>query len=295
MSVLLHALGFGLVTSALIALSAVALSLQWAVSGIPNFAHGEYLTAGAYGALAAQTVTANIYLDALAAIAAGALVAWLSNWAVIEPFIRAGMQTGMLFIVTIGISIVLQSVIEMIFGAQTQTYALPAQTLNHIGPFLWTRIEIYVVVLAVTVMLLIHLVLRYTEFGRAIRSIADSRQLARACGVNTTRVINLTWLFAGGIAGVAGYAIAIAGGAFTPTTGYQFLLPTFAAAVIGGVGRPYGAMIGAVIVGITTELGAAYVSAGYKQVIAVGLLVLVLFVRPTGIFPAVASGGRVGA
>ena len=113
--------------------------------------------------------------------------------------------------------------------------------------------------------------------------------------MNTTRVINLTWLFAGAIAGVAGFAIAIASGAFTPTTGYQFLLPTFAAAVIGGVGRPYGAMIGALIVGITTELGAAYVSAGYKQVIAVALLVLVLFVRPNGIFPAVASGGRVGA
>jgi branched-chain amino acid transport system permease protein len=130
----------------------------------------------------------------------------------------------------------------------------------------------------------LHLLLQYTSFGRALRAVSDDRQLARACGIDTGRVVNLTWLLAGGIAGLGGFTLAASSGSFDPGMGFGFLLVTFAAAVIGGIGRRYGAMGGALIVGIATELSAAYLSSGYKQVIAVGLLILFLLLRPAGLF-----------
>jgi branched-subunit amino acid ABC-type transport system permease component len=280
----LQAIGYGLVTSSVIALSAVALSLQWKVSNIPNFAHGEFLTVGAYGAMVAQVFTDNLAVDAALGIALAAAVAAASNIAFIEPFLRRKANITTLFVVTIGISLIVQNVITLAFGAQVQTYSMGLQQLQHIGPFLWTTPEILVMTAAGGVMLGLHLLLQYTSFGRALRAVSDDRQLARACGIDTGRVVNLTWLLAGGIAGLGGFTLAASSGSFDPGMGFGFLLVTFAAAVIGGIGRPYGAMGGALIVGIATELSAAYLSSGYKQVIAVGLLILFLLLRPAGLF-----------
>lgn len=280
----LQAVGYGLVTSSVIALSAVALSLQWKVSNIPNFAHGEFLTVGAYGAMVAQVFTNNLAVDAAFGIALSAAVAAASNIAFIEPFLRRKANITTLFVVTIGISLIVQNVITLAFGAQVQTYSMGLQQLQHVGPFLWTTPEILVMAAAGGVMLGLHLLLQYTSFGRALRAVADDRQLARACGIDTGRVVNLTWLLAGGIAGLGGFTLAASSGSFDPGMGFGFLLVTFAAAVIGGIGRPYGAMGGALIVGIATEVSAAYLSSGYKQVIAVSLLILFLLIRPAGLF-----------
>jgi branched-subunit amino acid ABC-type transport system permease component len=284
METLLHAVGFGLITSAIVALSSIALTLQWGLSSVPNFAHGEFLTVGAYAAFAVQGFTHNLLAEAATAAVVGAVVACATNLWLIEPFRKAGMSIPLLFVVTIGVSIVLQNLVSFIFGAQVDTYNLQQGQPHHVGPFLLTTLQLDIIVLAVAVMLLLHLVLRYTTFGKSVRSVADDRQLARACGIPTTRVTNLTWLLAGGIAGVSGFALAVSTGAFEPTTGYSFLLVSFAATVIGGIGRPYGAALGALIVGEITEISAAYLSASYKQVFAVGLLVLFLFVKPSGLF-----------
>jgi branched-subunit amino acid ABC-type transport system permease component len=283
-TVFLHAVGFGIVTASIIALSAVALSLQWGVSNIPNFAHGEFLTAGVYGALVGHAIVANLFVDILVGAAAAAIVAWITNLAVIERFLKTGLPIPMLFVVTIGISIVIQNAIAMIWGSQVRTFPSTGQSLHHIGPFLWTTVEEGVIAAAVLIMIGLHLVLRYTDFGKAIRSVADDRALAQACGIKTGQVVNLTWMLAGALAGTAGVVLGAASGSFNPTTGYSFLLVTFSAAVIGGIGQPYGAMIGALIVGIATEVSAAYLPASYKQVFAVSLLVLFLFIRPNGIF-----------
>lgn len=292
MTSLLHALGYGMVTSAVVALSAVALSLQWSISNIPNFAHGEFLTFGAYGALIAQQFSGNLLVDALVGAVAGAGIAWVCDVGVIEPFLRAKVRVTTLFVATIGISIILQNALALGFGSQVQTYRLGNQKLHHVGPFLWTTVEIAVMIAAAVIMLALHVLLRYTRLGRAIRAVADDRRLARASGIDTKRVVSVTWLLAGAIAGVGGCVLAASGGSFNPATGFNYLLVTFAAAVVGGIGRPYGAMVGALVVGIVTEVSAAYLSASYKQVFAVGLLIVFLLIRPAGLFSAKAGTAR---
>ncbi len=280
----MHAVGFGLVTSAVIALSAVALSLQFSVSNIPNFAHGEFLTLGAYGALVAQYLTNNLFFDALVGAGVTATAAWAINRGIIEPFNRRGAKVTVLFVITIALSLMIQNGLIVFFGGTTHSLVIPFQSVNQVGPFLWTATDIVVMVVAVAIMVTLHVVLRYTTFGKAQRAVADSRELASVTGINMPRVVALTWLMAGGIAGLAGVVIALQGGTFNPLTGYSFLLVTFAAAVAGGIGRPYGAMAGAVILGLVTEVGGAYLASSYKQVLAVGILILVLLVRPSGLF-----------
>lgn len=205
----------------------------------------------------------------------------------LEPFRKAGVSVTSLFVVTIGVSILLQNIVSFAFGAQVQTYTLAQGGTHHVGPFLLSSLQLEIIGVAMLVMLGLHLLLRYSTFGKSVRSVADDRQLARACGIPTTRITNLTWLLSGAIAGLSGFALAATAGAFEPTTGYSFLLVCFAATVIGGVGRPYGAALGALIVGEVTEISAAYLSASYKEVFAVGLLVLFLFLRPSGLFTPV--------
>jgi neutral amino acid transport system permease protein len=282
----MHSVGFGLVTSAVIALSAVALSLQFSVSNIANFAHGEFLTLGAYGALIAQLVTHNLFIDALVGGVVTAVAAWAINRGIIEPFVRRGARVTVLFVITIALSLMIQNGLIMFFGGNTQTLVMPSYTANDVGPFRFTFMDEVVMAVAVIVMFAVHIVLRYTKFGKAQRAVADSRELAGVTGINTPRVVALTWLMAGGIAGIAGVVIVFQSGTFSPTTGFSFLLVTFAAAVAGGIGRPYGAMLGALILGLVTEVGGAYVASSYKVVIAVGVLILVLLVRPSGLFSA---------
>lgn len=290
MNTVLLSVGYGLVTASIIALSSIALSLQYGVSNIPNFAHGEFLTIGAYGALLAQHLTGVFFLDALIGAAGAGVVAWLVNLIVIESFVRRSAQRSVLFVVTIGVSLVLQNLITFFFGGQTQSYSLAPTNLHKVGPFAWTGTEEVIMVATLAIMGALYVLLRFTKFGKAMRAISDDRELGSVTGIKTTRVVHLTWLLAGFIAGIGGVVLAASGGSFGPTTGYNFLLVTFAAAIVGGVGKPWGAVAGAMIIGVTTEVSAAYLPSSYKQVVAVGVLILVLLLRPSGLFSTTFRG-----
>ena len=276
-------LGFGLVTTAILALSTVALSLQYGVTNIPNFAHGEIMTIGAYAAFTMQGRVDNLLLEGLAAVVTGAALAWLMNRALIQPFIRAHAKPLILFVLTIAISIVVQNTILLFYGGSDQAFVLPYSAPNNVGPISLTGRNEMIIVSALLVMLALHLLLRYTKFGKAQRAVSDSPELARVSGINSGRIIELTWLLAGGIAGFSGFVLAVSVGSFSPTLGFQFLLVVFAAAIVGGIGQPYGAMLGALLIGMSTEISALYIASDYKNVVAFGLLIVMLLVRPGGI------------
>jgi branched-subunit amino acid ABC-type transport system permease component len=286
MSVFLTAFGFGMVTAGIIALAAVGLSLQISVTNVPNFAHGELLTFGAYGALVAQFVTNNLFVDAAAGMVAAGLVAFAMNRFVLQSFIRIGTRRIYLLIVTAGISLFLQNGLAVVFGQPDRVLALPSDASKpyDVGPFIWTKIDMLVMAAAVVSMGGLYLLLQHTKFGRAQRAVSDSADLARVSGVPVKRVVNLTWLIVGCLAGLAGFAIAITSGTVTPEMGSTVLLVVFAAAILGGIGRPYGALVAAVIIGIATEVSAAYIDASYKQIIAVAILVIAILFRPNGLF-----------
>ncbi|MDT7547241.1 MAG: branched-chain amino acid transport system permease protein [Actinomycetota bacterium] len=280
---LLLAIGFGLVTSSIIAIGTVALSLQYSVTNVPNFAHGEIMTIAGYGALQTSRSVHSIPLQILVSIVLGAFFAWAMNRLLLQPFLNRGARNLVLFVLTIAISLILQNTVLLIYGGQSRAFTIASGSVHHYGPFQISSMGELTVGAAVAVMLLIHVLLKYTAFGKAQRAVSDSRELSRVSGVNADRVVAVTWLLAGGIAGVAGYVLAATIGSVTPTIGNAYLIVIFAAAVVGGIGRAYGAMIGALIIGMSMEISAVYLPSEYKTVVAFSLLVLALIFRPGGI------------
>jgi branched-subunit amino acid ABC-type transport system permease component len=287
-NLLVESVGFGLVTAGIIALSATAFSLQYSVTSIPNFMHGEFLTASAYGMWLAYGLSHSLALSIVIGMAVGGLMAWAMDVVVIERFLKRRAPAIHLLVVSVTLGIALQAATSIFFGARTQVLPIPSewQIGRHYGPLLLTDIDIAIVIVAFAAMFALHLVLRYTTFGKAQRAVADSKELASASGVPTRLIVQGTWFIVGVVAGLSGILLAATRGSFDPFFGFDFLLVTLAAAVVGGLGRPYGAMAGALIIGLVTEISGTYLNAGYKQVAALSVLIVVLMVRPSGILTA---------
>jgi branched-subunit amino acid ABC-type transport system permease component len=277
--------GFGLITASILAIAAVGLSLQFGVTNYINFAYGDLMTFGVYVAFVVnQRLGLNIWLGLLAAVIFTAIVAWLINLCILQPFADRGYSPIIMLVVTLGVSLIVQNVILAIFSEQFQNYTVNTGTPLHLGPFLFTPLQLAIIGLAIIAMLGVHGLLRYTRLGKAMRAVSDSPELARVSGINTRVIVNATWLITGGLAGLSGVVLALNVASFTPTVGFGFLFVIFAAVILGGIGRPYGAMIGALIVGVATEMSAAFISSEYKTAIALVILIIALLIRPQGIF-----------
>ncbi len=273
--------GFGLVTAAVLSLSAVALTLEYAVSRVANLAHGELLTIGAYAAYELLQWTHSVPIAALGSAVVGALAGVAMNLAIIERF--TGRQAIVTVIATLGVSLVVQNILIIMFGAANVGYSINQGSPNHIGPFLLTPAEMLVTLSALAVATALYLLLQRTKFGKALRAVSDNRELARASGIPAQHVVTATWGLAGLIAGFAGFVLAETIGTFGPSLGFGYLLITLTASVAGGLGRPYGTLLGALLVGLVLELAGAYISSSYQLAFALGLLVLLLLFRPNGL------------
>jgi branched-subunit amino acid ABC-type transport system permease component len=292
MSVLADAVGFGIVSGAIITLSTMAMSLQHSVTKHANFSHGELLTVAAYAMVAMQHLTDNVLVDGLVGLVVAALLALVLDEFVFKPFRTRTRRLVTLLVVTAAASQVLQGTFALIFGANYVTLQVPATQAKHVGPFLWTTTDVVVIGLAVVAFLVTHVVLRYTSFGRSQRAVADDADLARVCGVNTSHVIRWTWIAVGLLAGLGGATLAVYSGTFDNLLGFNFLLVTFAAMIVGGIGKMYGAVIAGLLIGIVTSVAGAYTNQGYNQLFALGLLAIVVLVRPSGLFNTRAADTR---
>ena len=283
MSAFLVSVGIGLATAAILSLSAVAFTLEYAVSRVANFAHGEFLTIGAYAAYSAQTIFhQNVALAALVAAAAGMVAGLVLNAGLIEQF--RGRSGITIFIATLGASLILQNLLVIAYGAANVSYTFPQGGLHHVGPFLWTTSDIEVICSALAVAGLIYLLLQRTRFGKAIRAVSQDRALAQVSGIPARRIVMQTWALAGAVAGFAGFVLADTVGTFSPTLGFSFLLLTITATVAGGIGRPYATLGGALVVGLVLKIAGTYTSSAYELVFAFLLLVLLMLFRPNGVF-----------
>jgi branched-chain amino acid transport system permease protein len=282
-STFLVTIGIGLSTAAILALSAVAFSLEYAISRIANFAHGEFLTIGAYAAYSGQSIFhQNVVAAAAIAAAAGAIAGLALNFLVIEQF--RGRTAITVFIATLGVSLIAQNVLNIIYGAANVSYTFAQGNLHHVGPFLWTTSDIEVIISVLAVASLFYLLLQRTRFGKAIRAVSQDRALAQVSGIPARRIVMRTWALAGAVAGFAGFALADTVGTFGPTLGFNFLLLTITAAVAGGIGRPYATLGGALIVGLVLQIAGTYTSSAYELVFAFLFLVVLMLFRPNGVF-----------
>jgi len=294
-STLLAAVGFGIVTASILAVAGVGFTLQFGVTNILNLAYGDIMTASAFVAYLVTNAGLSVWLALVAGAAFGSAFSVLLNRFIYTPFVRHGTRLFGMIIVSIAVSLILQNALLAIFGANFFSLQMPRPSSVHIAGMVFTTVQLAIIGIALAAMLLIHLLLRYSKLGKAMRATATDPELARNCGIATDRVIDLTWALSGALCGLAGVVLVMNVTAFTDTTGSQFLIPIVAVAVLGGIGQPYGAMLGALVIGITSEVAAAVFSPQYKDVVAFVILVIVLLARPQGILSEVATRKEVAA
>jgi branched-subunit amino acid ABC-type transport system permease component len=286
MNQLFQAAGFGLATASIIALAAVAVSLQVSVTNFFNFAFGDFMSLGAYVAWTANQAGVNFFLAVLLGGVAVGVLGMLANFLVFRPFMRRGVRPVTLLIAGVGLAFIVENALILIWTPSPRRFPLNLGNALHAGPFLLTPGDLIMIGASAALLLLLHVMLTYTKFGKAIRATSNNIQLAQSCGINSDRVISLTWFIAGLLTALAGVGLVLQESTLSPTTGFTELFIIFGAVILGGIGRPYGAMLGALIVGVLTEVSGAYVNAAYKTSIAFGVVVLLLLFRPQGLIKA---------
>ena len=284
MSLFLASVGFGLITSAVLAIAAVGFTLQFAVTNVLNLAFAAIMTAGAFIAYWINQLGVSVWVALAVAVAACAVLSVLLNLVVYAPFQRRGSSPITMVIVSLGMALIIEFGVQAIVGGVSVSYAMSQGRTFHLGGLILTTVQLIIIAISVAVMLAAHVLLRYTRLGKAMRATAANRTLARNCGIRASRVITVTWALTGALCGLAGTVFAIDVGSFDPTSNDIFLILILAAVFLGGPGHAYGAMLGALVIGLATEVSAAYIQPDYKYVVAFVILLAMLAVRPTGLF-----------
>ena len=283
MSQIVLSLGFGLVTASILALGAVGFTLQFGVTNLFNLAFGENMTVSMFVAyLALVSLHWNMWAAMAAGAVAGAVLSLGISRLIYLPFQRRGTSQFAMVMVTVAVSFILKNVLQMFSGATYYSYQLPPEPPIRFFGMVFDARQLAIIGLAATSLLGMHLLFKYTRLGKAMRATSDNAALARSVGIPTNRVVSAAWVLSGLLAGLAGVALAIDLGSFNSGTGGSYLLLIVAAAVFGSVGEPYGAVLGAVVIGLTSEVAAIYYPQ-LKDVVAFAILVLVLLLRPDGL------------
>ena len=295
MSQLVASIGFGIVTAAILALAAVGFTLQFGVTNVLNLAYGGVMTASAFIAYAVAQAGAGLALTLVAGGVFGGVASAALNRVVLSPFIRRGIGVFGMIVVAISVSVMIDNGLLSFIGPSFFSIPFSQGRSFHLGSMVFTTMELLIIALSVVAMLALHALLRYTRIGRAMRATAADAVLARGCGVATGRVIDLAWLISGTLCGLAGVTLVLDLATFDTTTGTSFLVPIIAAAVLGGIGQPYGAMLGALVVGLASQVSTVFISPEYNTAVAFVILIVVLLVRPTGILSEISASRELAA
>lgn len=274
----------GAISGLLLALPALAVSLTFGILKFPNFAVGGSLTLGAY---AGWVFNVSLGLPIVAAaVLAAATVALVNVLLDMTVFGRLREQSSIsLMVASMGVSLILENVCRFAFGNTTRSL-----NVDVARPLRWAglRITHEQIVTAATVLVclvLLHLVLRATPLGRAMRAVADNPTLASARGIERERIVRLTWIIIGILTGLAGVLAAL-DRAVEPLVGWSYQISVFAAAILGGLGSPLGAVLGALAVGLSEELATLVVPTSYRQAVSFMVILVLLLVRSQGLLGA---------
>lgn len=283
MNLYLESIGFGFITASVLALSAVGFTMKFAITNVLNLSFSGAMISSAYIAYGFNRLGLNIWLCLVLAALYGAVLSYLLNQFVFRPFQRRNAGVVGMVIVTLACGLILQNSTLALGGPDNVSYVLNNGPTINLGPFVFTALQLAIIALAIAVMAGIHTLLKFTRLGKSMRATAANVSLAKASGIRTERVIATTWLITGGLCGIAGTVFGMNSGSFGASSIALFLVVIIAAAVVGGVGRPYGAMVGALLIGVVMEFSATVVTSDYKEAVAFIILLLVLALRPDGI------------
>lgn len=274
----------GIAVGCIIALSAVGLTLTYGILRLSNFAHGDFMTLGAYITWVANAEAGINLWVSMGLGAVGVAVAMLvSEFLLWKPLRDRRATSTTLIIASIGLALFIRSAILAVWGGSNRLYDLPVVQALDVGGLKVEYNKLIVVGLAIVAMLILHFILQNSKIGKAMRAVADNIDLARVAGINVERVVIWTWI-------ITGIFTALGGGmyglitAVRPNMGWFLILPMFAAVILGGIGNPYGAIAGGLIIGVAQEVSVPWIGSQYKLAVALVIVIIILLIRPQGLF-----------
>ncbi len=293
----------GVFLGGIIALGAVGLTLVYGILNFANVAHGDYMTMGAYVALFVVAValpTVGVesasglgpftfgypMLIALPIAAAVVAVGAVALDALVYRRLRSrGVSAVVIAMASLGVAIAMRGLVQIIWSGDVQRYPRESKLVYHLPMDVRVPPDaIFVVIVAVLLVAVVYLLLTRTRMGKAMRATSDNLELALVSGIDAQGVIRWTWAIGAALAAVAGVLLAVFQAQLLPIMGWRFLIPLFAAATLGGIGSPYGALVGAFIVGVASEVSTQWINPSYKPAVAFAILIAMLLIRPRGLF-----------
>lgn len=275
----LNGVKFGLI----IAMTAIGLSLIFGTTGLINFAHGDLVTFGAITALVLNTAGLHIVPAAVVAVAIGAGFGGALEAGMWRPLRRRRTGLVQMLVITVGLAFFVRHVILFFHGGSPNPYRdYTVQTALIFGPVRITPRDLFAMGFALVVLVGVGLLLNRTRLGKAMRAVADNRDLAESSGINVERIILVVWVLGAGLAALGGILLGLVETVHY-LMGFRLLLLMFAGVILGGLGTAYGAIVGSIVVGLVTELSTIWFSTELKSMWALLILILILLVRPQGI------------
>ncbi|MEI8402668.1 MAG: branched-chain amino acid ABC transporter permease [Alcaligenaceae bacterium] len=271
----------GVIEGLVVALPALAMTLVMGVNRFPNAATGDLMTTGAYTAVIIQTLGVSSLLGATVVAALGtAVISVISYELIFKKLARQPMIASLL--AAIGLGFLLRSVISFFAGHDQRTFKVPLVRAWNFDGIRILPSDLNITAAALVCLLLVFLLLYRTSFGRQLRAVSDNPDLARASGIRARSLMIGLWLLVGIISAIGGVLLGMKA-VVMPELGWDHLIPAFAAMVLGGIGSPVGAVLGALIMCVAQELSVPLLGPSYKLVLSFGVLALVLLVRPSGL------------
>jgi branched-chain amino acid transport system permease protein/neutral amino acid transport system permease protein len=279
---MLQLIANGIIFGSIIALGAIGLTMVYGILKFANFAHGDTMSLGAYLALLFLGLHIPLPIAVILAILLSIAIALLIDHYLYRFFRKTGPI--ILLIASVGVALFLRNIILLFWGPDLTYYSREIHMGMQIIPGVQLNsIEITIIITTAVLIGLVHLFLKKTRIGKAMRASSDNMDLAEVVGIDTQRVIFWTWAVGTALCVFGGVMLGMENG-LRPPMGWELLLPMFAAAILGGIGQPYGAMVGGLIIGIAQEVSTGYITTAYKPAVAFIIMILVLLIRPQGIF-----------
>ena len=280
---LLNALSLGSVY----ALFALGFTLVFGVLGVINLSHGAIFMLGSYSALLlVEKLALPLWLALLVAMLITGVIGLAVDYLVLRPLRARNAPHPSPMIASIGVAIMLTNLAQGLFGAENKRFPLgtiPEQSIS-IGELHVTAVQIGIVVISFVLMVILLVVMRRTQLGRALRAIAESPKAAALLGINVEQLFLLTSFAAAALGGVAGVLVGLSFNAISPFMGQPMLHKGIAVIILGGMGDIRGALIGGLFLGFAEVMSVAYLSSDFRDAVAFGLLFVILLVRPSGMF-----------
>lgn len=270
----------GVATGLIISLGALGITLVFGIARFANVAAGDMATFGSYSALIFAGVTGSMMFGALGGMAMTAVLAMGMHLLVFQQL--RGRSPIAFLVCSIGIAFMIRAAIGLAFGHSQHVFPMPLSRPYVIGDIRIGVVDLQVMIMAAAALAITFAILRFTSIGREMRAVADSVELARLSGIRARRVLLVLWIMVGALSTVSGLAVGLKA-VITPEIGWDLLLPSFAAAILGGLGSPVGAVIAGILIGIAQEISTPWIGFSYKIALSFFVILAVLLARPGGL------------